>query len=107
MAVRAQFDRWLLWHADWSSGVCDSFRSTTAAAERELGIALARLEEALSAAPWLSGQTYGLADISWVVNANRLAQAEVDLSRWPKFEEWSRRAISRPAFDRAVVSYRP
>jgi glutathione S-transferase len=76
-------------------------------AQRALAATLDRLEEALASAPWLSGSANGLADISWVVNANRLAQAQVDLSRWPGFEAWGERAMSRPAFDRAVVSYQP
>ena len=65
------------------------------------------LEEALIEAPWLSGETYGLADISWVVNFNRLTQAGVDLSVWPRLVDWGERATARPAFDRAVVSYQP
>ncbi len=65
------------------------------------------LEAALGDAPWLSGADYGLADISWVVNANRLKQAQVDLSAWSRFQDWAERAMARPAFERAVTSYRP
>jgi glutathione S-transferase len=48
-----------------------------------------------------------MADISWVVNANRLNQAQIDTSAWPRFADWGQRAMARPAFDRAVASYRP
>jgi glutathione S-transferase len=76
-------------------------------AKRQLTETLDELEAALGEAPWLSGQAYGLADISWVVNANRLNQAQVDLAPWPRFHSWAQRAMARPAFDRAVASYRP
>ena len=76
-------------------------------ANSELSAALDVLEATLAGQPWLSGGEYGLADISWVVNANRLGQARVDLGRWPRFVEWSARVMARPAFDRAVVSWRP
>ena len=65
------------------------------------------LEMALGGAPWLSGTRYGLADISWVVNLNRLQQAQVDLSGWARFVEWGERTMARAAFDRAVASYTP
>jgi glutathione S-transferase len=78
-----------------------------AEARQELSHVLDELEAALGKAPWLSGEDYGLADISWVVNGNRLKQAQVDLSQWPRFEAWAEKAMARPAFDRAVVSYRP
>jgi glutathione S-transferase len=76
-------------------------------AQRELAISLGTLESTLAESQWLSGPDYGLADISWVVNANRLQQAQVDLTGWPHFQDWAQRAIARPAFDRAVASYRP
>ena len=76
-------------------------------AKSELKNSLDSLETALDSAPWFSGSDYGLADISWVVNANRLQQSRVDLERWPRFLDWSARAMARPAFDRAVASYQP
>ncbi len=74
---------------------------------RELTTTLEELESALGESLWLSGEVYGLADISWVVNANRLIQAQVDLAKWPRFQGWARRAMQRPAFECAVASYRP
>ena len=76
-------------------------------ANEELTKTLDGLETLLSRSPWLSGDSYGLADISWVVNVNRLGQAGVDLAPWPCFRDWGERAMARPAFDRAVASYRP
>jgi glutathione S-transferase len=76
-------------------------------AQRELQTTLGTLESALAESPWLSGPDYGLADISWVVNAYRFQQAQIDLTSWPRFQDWAQRAMARPAFDRAVASYRP
>jgi glutathione S-transferase len=76
-------------------------------AQRELKTTLDTLESALAESPWLSGPDYGLADVSWVVNANRLQQGQVDLTGWPRFQGWAQRAMARPAFDRAVASYGP
>ena len=76
-------------------------------ARRDLTTTLDALESALSTTPWLSGNEYGLADISWAVNVNRLNLAQVDLSRWPRFRDWGERAMARPTFQRAVIDYRP
>jgi glutathione S-transferase len=76
-------------------------------ARRELKTTLDTLESVLAESPWLSGSDYGLADISWVVNANRLQQAQIDLMDRPRLLDWAQRAMARPAFDRAVASYRP
>lgn len=83
----------------WQSRVKD--------ANEKLEQTLNALESALESDPWLSGDQYGLADISWVVNAHRLTQAQVPLERWPRFVAWYEKASARPAFDRAVVSYEP
>jgi glutathione S-transferase len=76
-------------------------------AQRGLNGVLDKLEKTLGESPWLSGDAFGLADISWVVNSNRLLQAQVDLTEWPRFLEWHGRATSRPAFDAAVAQYTP
>ena len=83
------------------------WRARVEQANRKLEVSLGELETALGERPWLSGEAYGLADISWIVNANRLIQARVDLARWPRFRDWAERVMARPAFDRAVASYRP
>lgn len=72
-----------------------------------LGAGLRTLENALEENDWLSGDRYGLADISWVVNYHRLNQAKVDFSPWPRFAQWGERATERPAFGAAVSNYVP
>ena len=68
---------------------------------------LDELESVLGGSEWLSGDDYGLADVSWVVNYHRLSQANVDLSAWPRFGAWGMRATQRPAFEAAVINYVP
>jgi len=84
-----------------------AWRARFERAQSDLTAALDALDAALDTAPWLSGPNYGLADISWVVNGNRLNQAQVDLAKWPRFQDWTGRAMARPAFDKAVASYTP
>jgi len=84
-----------------------AWQERVARARGDLATTLDALEARLENSPWLGGDHYGLADISWVVNANRLIQAQVDLAPWPLFRDWAARAMERPAFDRAVASYRP
>jgi glutathione S-transferase len=76
-------------------------------AEHNLVDQLDDLESVLGRASWLSGGDYGLADISWVINTHRLDQARVDQKSWPQLQDWTQRAMARPTFDTAVVSYRP
>jgi len=84
-----------------------AWQSRVAKAQRALTAALDELDSALAESPWLSGEAYGLADVSWVVNANRLNQAQFDTAKWPHFQGWAQRAMARPAFVRAVASYWP
>ena len=84
-----------------------AWEARVADARRDLEKTLDALESVLEGAPWLSGDEYGLADISWVVNANRFDQAKIDVAGWPRFRDWGQRAMRRPAFDRAVASWRP
>jgi glutathione S-transferase len=73
----------------------------------EMKAALARLEDVLARQPFLSGEDFGLADISWSVNGHRLLQAGYDLTAFPKLRAWTEKVSARPAFDRAVLSWRP
>ena len=76
-------------------------------ARDELLRTFATLETALAESPWLSGEDYGLADVSWVVNGHRLVQAGADLAAFPRCLDWTARATARPAFERAVTAYVP
>lgn len=74
---------------------------------READAALARLERGLERNPWLAGPEHSLADIAWSVNALRLAKCRHPTDAFPLYTDWARRAMERPAFERAVSSYVP
>ncbi len=84
-----------------------AWQARVKAANSDMEERLDVLEQALGSDPWLSGSAYGLADVSWVVNVHRLIQAQFPLERWPRLRAWYEKVILRPAFDRAVLRYRP
>ena len=94
------------WLKDYSQAG-PAWESRVRVANEGLDSGLRALDGALEEKDWLSGDDYGLADISWVVNYHRLKQAQVDFAPWPRFAEWGERATKRPAFEAAVVNYAP
>jgi glutathione S-transferase len=68
---------------------------------------LSRLDKGLENKPWLSGEMYGLADISWIVNIHRLNMAGFKIDQYPSLNDWFARVSSRKAFSDAVVNYQP
>ena len=76
------------------------------AAEKHMRSSLGRLDAILSARPWLNGGAYGLADMSWIVHVYRLMTAKLPVADFAHVETWARLVIDRPAFDKAVASYR-
>ncbi len=76
-------------------------------AKQEMSDVLIRLDKALSGKSWLSGDEYGLADISWIVNIHRLIMAGYNMEQHPSLHEWYQRTSSRKAFADAVLNYQP
>jgi glutathione S-transferase len=83
-----------------------AWRARVEAALRAMHQALVTLDAALAEAPWLSGAAFGLADVSWVVNLHRLAQARYPLDAHPRLFDWYLRVQKRPSFERGV-EWRP
>ncbi|MEQ8745347.1 glutathione S-transferase family protein [Pyruvatibacter sp.] len=77
------------------------------AAVHEVDAIFAALDNRLESNPWLSGQAYGLADISWVVNVHRVAAMRYPIARHPHLAGWLTRMYARPAFQKAVTGYEP
>lgn len=67
--------------------------------------AFRKLESRLAAATWLSGDTFGIADISWIVNVHRVATARYPLVRFPRLDDWYRRMTGRPSYELAIRRY--
>lgn len=67
-------------------------------ARAELDTSFAALDEMLEHVPWLTGRTYGLADIAylpWVLRARHLLGISFD--RVPALADWLERTLDRPA----------
>jgi glutathione S-transferase len=60
----------------------------------------------LAGRDWLNGSAYGLADISWIANVYRLMIAKLPVDDYSNVVAWANCIIERPAFDRAVTSYK-
>lgn len=77
------------------------------AAVTEVDAVLTRLDKVLTQNHWLSGDEYGLADISWVVNIYRMNSMAYAFDQCPNLASWFDRASTRKAFQEAVVLYQP
>lgn len=71
----------------------------------ELTSAFTQLDSRLQSNAWLSGDDYGLADISWIVNVHRLASMRYPFSRYPALANWLARMRDRPSFDKAISNF--
>ena len=63
------------------------------------------LESRLASKRWLTGDDFGLTDISWVVNLHRLEQMHYPLGDYPHVEAWLQKMRARPAFAKAVSQF--
>jgi glutathione S-transferase len=101
-ADRALARVWIFRHDDFTKPYYALRREEEGAAER-FGEQLAKLDEALSRQPWLTGAEYGLADIAyvpWVLRARDMLG--VSLEPFPALREWIARLEERPAIAREV-----
>lgn len=77
------------------------------AAAQTMLAALADLDQRLQSRPWLSGNTCGLADISWIVNVHRMMLMRLPISQFTALADWYRRILARPSFKKAVRAFEP
>jgi glutathione S-transferase len=71
-----------------------------------LAKALDRMEGALAGAPWLTGETYSLADIAMVPFVRRIEELSPEAlspGRRPKVADWWARIRARPAYAAARI----
>ena len=101
-ADRALARVWIFRHDDFTKPYYALRRGEDGAAER-FDEQLAKLDEALTRQPWLTGAEYGLADIAyvpWVLRARDMLG--VSLEAFPAVREWLARLEERPAIAREV-----
>ncbi len=77
------------------------------AAISDIGDRFCQLETRLGDTEWLSGPAYGLADISWLVNAYRLRLMDYPFERFPRMKSWLSRAMARPSFKTGIRNFEP
>jgi glutathione S-transferase len=101
-ADRALARVWIFRHDDFTKPYYALRREEEGAAEK-FDEQLAKLEDALSRQPWLTGAEYGLADIAyvpWVLRARDMLG--VSLDGFPAVRDWLARLEERPAVAREV-----
>jgi RNA polymerase-associated protein len=101
-ADRALARVWIFRHDDFTKPYYALRRGEDGAAER-FDEQLAKLDDALSRQPWLTGAEYGLADIAyvpWVLRARDMLG--VSLDSFPALRGWLERLEERPAIAREV-----
>jgi len=80
-------------------------RARIMAAVEETQTILQTLEERLLQHAWLTGDNYGLTDISWIVNLHRLQHMNYPLKAFPHVARWLARVRARPGFRRAISRF--
>jgi RNA polymerase-associated protein len=101
-ADRALARVWIFRHDDFTKPYYALRRGEDGAAET-FDEQLAKLDDALSQQPWLTGREYGLADIAyvpWVLRARDMLG--VSLDAFPAVRDWLERLEQRPAIAREV-----
>lgn len=63
------------------------------------------MESRLGENHWLTGDEFGLTDISWVVNLHRFSHMHYPFHRYPLVAQWLNRMRERPTFRRAISDY--
>lgn len=99
------------WHRRFSSGGFS--QEDLDAAAREYVDDLCELEGILAGQDWLTGQRFGVADISWMVNVRRAELIEdrkpglLQLSSMPNLAAWFDRVRQRPSYRKGLVDWEP
>lgn len=74
-----------------------------AAIESSLG----DLERRLEGRDWLTGDAFGLGDVTWIAHVHHLEGTGYDIARFPRVVAWAERVRARPAYRAAVTNYKP
>ena len=80
-------------------------KTKISAAVAEVEDLLSYLEGRLSDREWLSGQEFGLADISWVVNLHRFQHMKYPIERYTNVTNWLEKMRARPSFEPAISRF--
>lgn len=68
---------------------------------------LKKMDLALSKHAWLAGDSFSLADISWMADVHRLILMKFPLQQYSHLVEWMQRLKARPSYKRALMDFEP
>jgi glutathione S-transferase len=114
-ALRAAGDKWMDWQFSFAEAQRDAFvnlvrrkpedrdAAAIAASAAKAGKAMATLETALAAQPWLSGDNFGVADVPMAVYAHTFFTLDIDRPLLPHVRAWHDRMRERPAYAETVM----
>lgn len=114
-AARAVGDKWMDWMFGYADAQRDAFLNVVRKAEGERDMAavarsaaaagemMGRLDKALSAQPWLSGEQFGLGDIPMGVYAHTFFALPIERRSLPNVETWYQRLTTRPGYAANVM----
>ena len=66
-----------------------------------------KMDLVLSEHRWLAGDSFSLADISWMADVHRLLLMNFSVQRYPHLREWVERLKLRPSYQRGLIAYEP
>ena len=94
----------LAFHAKCSSheGISAAER---ASAEQLIHDAFSKLDARLARSPWLVGERFTLADITWIPLHYTLERARFSLQDYSNVGNWAQAIAARPSFKRAVLDW--
>jgi glutathione S-transferase len=78
-----------------------------ATATRVLNDCFGKIEQSLAEHAWLVGDTFSLADITWIPLYVTLNNAEFPFDRYPRVLRWKDAVQTRPSYQKAVVDWMP
>ncbi len=114
-AIRAQGDKWMDWQFSFADAQRGAFlnlvrrkvedRDMEAVAEsaRQSGEAMLILDRALAGQRWLSGESFGVADVPMGVYAHSFFTLDMERPDVPHVRDWYDRLRERPAYAGTVM----
>jgi len=112
--VRAAGDKWMDWQFQFADAQRDAFLGcirhgkddtdpTVARSAQVVGTMMPILDRELATRPWLSGESFGIADIPMGVYAHTFFSLPIPRPPLPHVEEWYARLRTRPAYAETVM----
>lgn len=113
--IRAQGDKWMDWQFSFADAQRDAFVQLVRTAPEQrvgqliaksvtaVGAAMQLLDHALGAQPWLSGVSFGVADIPMGVYAHTFFTLDIERPDVPHVRAWYDRLRERPAYAQSVM----